>query len=76
MYKESEIIELKREYTEDIRKEIIDFVNTYINSYENARSLQQKLTFKRLKREFDSKSLAFNDPQIWGYYCPINALMN
>lgn len=63
MYKESEIIELKREYTEDIRKEIIDFVNTYINSYESARSLQQKLTFKRLKHEFDDKTLAFNDPQ-------------
>lgn len=45
MYRESETIELKREYTEDIRKEIIDFVNTYINSYESARSLQQKLTF-------------------------------
>ena len=63
MYRESEIIELKREYTEDIRKEIIDFVNTYINSYESARSLQQKLTFKRLKHEFDGRSLAFNDPQ-------------
>ena len=63
MYKESETIALKREYTEDIRKEIIDFVNTYINSYESARSLQQKLTFKRLKHEFDGKTLAFNDPQ-------------
>ena len=28
MYKESEIIELKREYTADIRKEIIAFANT------------------------------------------------
>ena len=28
MYRESEIIELKREYTEDIRKEIIAFANT------------------------------------------------
>ena len=63
MYKESETIVLKREYTEDIRKEIIDFVNTYINSYESARSLQQKLTFKRLKHEFDGKMIAFNDPQ-------------
>ena len=45
MYRESEIIELKREYTADIRKEIIAFANTYINSYESARSLQQKLTF-------------------------------
>ena len=167
MYKESEIIELKREYTEDIRKEIIAFANTnggtiyvgvddngdivgiddcdalmlkignlvrdsikpditafihydnlvehdknilkitvqrgtlrpyYIHSkglkpsgvyvrqgfasvpasdmlikdmirdtdgdsYESARSLQQKLTFKRLKHEFDDKTLAFNDPQ-------------
>ena len=63
MYRESEIIELKREYTADIRKEIIAFANTYINSYESARSLQQKLTFKRLKHEFDGRSLAFNDPQ-------------
>ena len=167
MYKESEIIELKREYTADIRKEIIAFANTdggtiyvgiddngdivgiddcdalmlkignlvrdsikpditafihydnlvehdknilkitvqrgtlrpyYIHSkglkpsgvyvrqgfasvpasdmlikdmirdtdgdsYESARSLQQKLTFKRLKHEFDGKSIAFNDPQ-------------
>ena len=167
MYKESEIIELKREYTEDIRKEIIAFANTnggtiyvgiddngdiigvddcdalmlkignsvrdsikpditafihydnlvehyknilkitvqrgtlrpyYIHSkglkpsgvyvrqgfasvpasdmlikdmicdtdgdsYESARSLQQKLTFKRLKHEFDGKTLAFNEPQ-------------
>ena len=28
MYRESEIIELKREYTTDIRKEIIAFANT------------------------------------------------
>ena len=61
MYKESEIIELKREYTADIRKDMIR--DTDGDSYESARSLQQKLTFKRLKREFDGKSIAFNDPQ-------------
>ena len=47
MYKESEIIELKREYTADIRKDMIR--DTDGDSYESARSLQQKLTFKRLK---------------------------
>lgn len=61
MYKESEIIELKREYTADIRKDMI--CDTDGDSYESARSLQQKLTFKRLKHEFDGKTLAFNEPQ-------------
>lgn len=61
MYKESEIIELKREYTADIRKDMIR--DTDGDSYESARSLQQKLTFKRLKHEFAGKTLAFNDPQ-------------
>ncbi len=74
MFEESSVLELKREITDDIKKEIIAFANaeggTILvgvdddGSYEGLRSLNQGLTFDYCTNEFRKRNIVFEEAQM------------
>jgi len=63
-YSGSESTELKREYTPDIKKEIIAFANTDGDRFELARSMEQELTFEAAGKEFAKRKIDFGKNQL------------
>ena len=69
-FTESGNTELKREYTEGIRKEIIAFANTDGGSYEARRSIEQALTFDEARKRFAKAGLELGENQMKGFSVP------
>ena len=49
---ENENVEFKREVTDELKKEIVSFANSYGDTYENEVSVLQDLTFSKAKDIF------------------------
>ena len=61
---ESYNVEYKREYTADIKKEVMAFANSSGGKFESARSLVQELTFGAAEEEFTRRNVALGESQM------------